>query len=194
MTNHYQADACTDTMPTTDPNQDPVSTPPPTGQELLDRAREGVHEHCVACGSASYGVGLRFMALDDGSVQAVFPGGRAYQGYSRFLHGGIIATFLDAAMTNCLFAQDRIAVTAELQVQYLRPVVAESESVIRAWTERKWGPLFLMRSELLQGGQVHVTATAKFMETVSPTGPRSSPSPTGVLSFPTLTRRNGRRP
>lgn len=135
----------------------------PTRQAALDEARENAHPHCVACGS-THGTKLHFVALEDGTVEAVFQGGGLYQGYPGVLHGGVIATLLDAAMTNCLFSQGHVAMTAELAVRYHRPVEVSQGCTVRARLERTWGPLYVLHSEIIQDGQVRVTATAKFME------------------------------
>jgi uncharacterized protein (TIGR00369 family) len=136
-------------------------------QSTLEHARDNMHPHCVVCGTPS-GPRLRFKVLEDESVEGVFNRGGAFQGYSGILHGGVIATLLDAAMTHCLFAQNRVAVTAELLVRYHQPVIAESGCVIRARVARHWGPLFSLRAELIQEGEVRVTGTGKFMETTVP--------------------------
>ena len=78
--------------------------------------------------------------------------------------GGVIASMLDGAMTNCLFAQGIVAVTGELTVRYWKPVLIGCELQLRAWIEGQHRPLYLMRAELAQQGCVNATASAKFME------------------------------
>ena len=58
-------------------------------------------------------------------------------------HGGIIATLLDEAMGKvCRFRNAR-AVTAELTVEYLKPVRVDAEIVVEAFeTEQKGRNLF----------------------------------------------------
>lgn len=151
----------------------PLATAPlhlaasPTRQAALDQARESAHPQCVACGS-THGARLHFVALEDGTVETAFAGGELYQGYPGFLHGGVIATLLDAAMTNCLFSQGRVAMTAELAVRYHRPVAADRGCTVRARLERAWGPLYVLQAELIQDGEMRVSATGKFMEKSSP--------------------------
>jgi uncharacterized protein (TIGR00369 family) len=114
---------------------------------------------------AAGGLGLQFAPRPDGSVEAVFPGGDTYQGYTGVLHGGVIAMLLDAAMTNCLFAQERRGVTADLAVRFRHPVASGEPARLRAWVERSVPPLYLLRAELWQADQLRATATGKFMET-----------------------------
>jgi uncharacterized protein (TIGR00369 family) len=69
--------------------------------------------------------------------------GERYQGGGGFAHGGIIALLLDEAMGKvCRFREVR-AVTAELSVEYLKPVSVEKEIIVEAHeTEQKGRNLF----------------------------------------------------
>jgi uncharacterized protein (TIGR00369 family) len=88
-----------------------------------------------------------------------------YQGYDGYLHGGVIAALLDSAMTNCLFAHGRIALTGELNVRFLKPVVVNEPAIVSARVVESSPPLFCMEAELSQNGQSVAKATAKFIET-----------------------------
>jgi uncharacterized protein (TIGR00369 family) len=61
--------------------------------------------------------------------------GERYQGGGGMAHGGIIATLLDEAMGKVCRFRDARAVTAELSVQYLRPVSVRDEIVVEGWEE-----------------------------------------------------------
>ena len=136
-----------------------------SGNTQLKAVKAKVHPFCLVCsGSNPYGLALDFDVNDDGSVTASFLGHPALEGYPGRLHGGMIASLLDGAMTNCLFAHGHVAVTAELKVRYRSPVAIGCEMVVRAWMEKPHPPLYLMRAELNQGGCVKATATAKFMQ------------------------------
>jgi acyl-coenzyme A thioesterase PaaI-like protein len=80
------------------------------------------------------------------------------------MHGGMIASLLDGAMTNCLFAHGHIAMTGELKVRYREPVIIGEEMLLRAWITRSQPPLHLLEAELKQEGCVKATASAKFVE------------------------------
>ena len=69
---------------------------------------------------------------------------------------------LDAAMANCLFAQDLRAVTAELSVKFKAPVVLKHFATVEARVTRDLFPLFLMEASLAQEGEVKATAAGKF--------------------------------
>lgn len=132
---------------------------------LLEETRAEAHDRCIVCGHANgRAPRLRFAVADDGSVQATLRPGPAYEGYAGILHGGIIATLLDAAMTNCLFAQGRCGLTAELCVRFRHPVVTGTRLQLRACVERSSPPLFVLRGEIWQANQLRVTAVGKFLD------------------------------
>jgi len=134
-------------------------------EENLQHFREQTHAHCVVCGAYnSRGLQLSFQASPDGSVRAVFEGRQILEGYVSTLHGGIICSLLDGAMTNCLAAHGHRALTAEMTVRFRRPVATERPATIRAWIEDCGHPLHHVAADLQQDNQVMASATAKFME------------------------------
>jgi acyl-coenzyme A thioesterase PaaI-like protein len=134
-------------------------------QTRFKALRAEVHPFCLVCGQSNpLGFGLKFNCEADGAVGATFLGHPALEGFQGLLHGGVIASLLDGAMTNCLFAHGCTAMTGELNVRYREPVVIGDEMRIRAWIERSLPPLHLLAAELKQGNCVKATATAKFME------------------------------
>jgi acyl-coenzyme A thioesterase PaaI-like protein len=126
--------------------------------------RAAAHPRCVACSPRSMsGLRLDFQNAGAGKVRATFDCAAAFEGYPGHLHGGIISTILDSAMTNCLFAQGHQAVTAELAVKFRAPVALNRVAVTEASATRDLFPLFLMEASLVQDGQTKATATAKFI-------------------------------
>jgi acyl-coenzyme A thioesterase PaaI-like protein len=124
---------------------------------------EPSHRECIVCGCENdHGMHIQFRRELDGSVTSEFLSDAMYQGYPEVLHGGIVATVLDGAMTNCLFAHDVVAVTAELNIRYLQPVHTREMVSVRAWIVKSSPHLQLLAAELRQGGQVHATGNAKF--------------------------------
>ncbi len=133
-------------------------------QQRLAETRARVHGRCVVCGARDGGPAhLRFTVTDDGGVEAHVSASADFEGYDGILHGGVIATLLDAAMTNCLFAQGRRGLTAELLVRFRHPVVTGTPLRLWAGVERSSPPLFVLRAEIQQAGQVRATAVGKFM-------------------------------
>ena len=89
---------------------------------------------CFGCGGANErGMRLAF-EQDDAArcIRGTFRLGAEYAGGAGFLHGGIIATLLDEAMGKVNRFRGVRAVTAELNVEYLRPVPVEQEIVVEA--------------------------------------------------------------
>src|SRR5215831_14948588 len=79
---------------------------------------------CFACGKDNpSGMQLKFF-LDESARQAIckFKLPRRYQGPPGHAHGGIIATILDEAMGKVNKLRSVVALTSEMQVEYLKPV------------------------------------------------------------------------
>lgn len=124
-----------------------------------------VHPGCFVCGATNErGLRLRFAPAEGNGVQAELDCDGSLEGYSGRLHGGVIVAALDGAMTHCLFALGRTAVTGELTVRFKHPVATGRPATIRARLERDRAPLALLQAELVQDGVVKATARAKFME------------------------------
>ena len=128
-------------------------------------APEALHPFCFVCsGSNPMGLALRYERQHDGGVAATFIGHSALEGYPGRLHGGVIASLLDGAMTHCLFAHGIRAVTGELKVRYLGPVAAGETATVRAWLEGVAHGLFQLRAEIAVAGTIKARASGKFVE------------------------------
>ena len=105
---------------------------------------------CFACGGANArGMQLTF-EQDDAArrIRGAFRIGAEYEGGSGFVHGGIIATLLDEVMAKVSrFVQDR-AVTAELTVEYRKPVPVEQDLVVEGWEVRRKGRSLYREGEI----------------------------------------------
>ncbi|MBN2719356.1 MAG: PaaI family thioesterase [Deltaproteobacteria bacterium] len=127
------------------------------------------HCHCIACGNANpASLRLYFDLRPDGSVAGTFKGSSLLQGYPGILHGGIISSLLDAAMTHCLFHHSIEAVTGELIVRFLHPVPCNAQLHIRARLIESRSILHRLESEVLHGNKKLAKATARFMERSNP--------------------------
>ena len=130
----------------------------------LAHVQADAHPFCFACSASNpMGLALRYTTAPDGSVSTRFLGNCALESYPGVLHGGLVATLLDGAMTNCLFAQDIRAMTAELRVRYRAPVLAAEEMTVRAWLESSHHGLFEMRAEITQSGSLKARAHGRFI-------------------------------
>jgi uncharacterized protein (TIGR00369 family) len=79
-------------------------------------------------------------------------------------HGGIIATLLDEAMGKvCRFREVR-AVTAELAVEYLKPVSVEQEIIVEGWEMEQKGRNLFQAGEIRNlAGDVLARGRARFL-------------------------------
>ncbi len=83
----------------------------------------GTPNQCFGCGPANpVGLKLQFAVGEDNSVLCNAEVSNHYEGPPGYLHGGIIATLLDEAMSKANRANGVIAMTRQMQVEYLRPV------------------------------------------------------------------------
>lgn len=123
----------------------------------------GLHRNCFACGHGEDGLGLTFEVSDVDTVSSEWFCEARYQSYPGIAHGGIIATVLDCAMTNCLLMKDIPAVTADMHVEYREPVRVGGLVAIRASLVRSRSPLFVLEAEIVQDERVRARASAKFM-------------------------------
>lgn len=133
-------------------------------EEVLRATGRREHPGCFACGEpAAGGLGLRFHVTSDGGVAAGWacpPGGESYPG---IVHGGLVATLLDAAMVHALFARGITARTGELQVRYHHAVRTAEPVNVTARPGASHGPLYRLEAEVRQHGVLCATARAKFM-------------------------------
>ena len=145
-------------------NPTPGTLPQPS-QARLHTLRTAEHPFCVVCSQSNpLGLGLEFAVHQDGSISTSFNGHAALEGFEGCLHGGTIASLLDGAMTNCLFAHGYVAMTAELKVRYHKPVLIGPEILLQAWIRQSHAPLHLLEAELRQEDCLKAVASAKFFE------------------------------
>lgn len=134
-----------------------------------EKTQASVHSQCCVCGKAHpTGLQLHFVPEGPGRVSTSFLGGPLREGYPGLVHGGIISTLVDGAMTNCLFSLGIRAVTAELTVRYLKGVRADRDAKVTAWRLRTRGRVHAVQAEIKQDNRVVVRAYAKFMDRPRP--------------------------
>ena len=145
--------------------------PVATRRRNLEALRHRLHARCLLCGEENaHGFKLCFHPSPEGGVEAVFACRKMHEGYPDQLHGGVIASLLDSAMTNCLFSHGVEARTAELNVRYHHPVDVHQPIVLRAVKASGRGRLHHLRAELSQAGRIRASAEAKFISGVGAPG------------------------
>jgi uncharacterized protein (TIGR00369 family) len=108
---------------------------------------------------------------DDASrrIRGAFRLGAEYEGGPGFIHGGIIATLLDEAMGKLNHFRGVRAVTAELTIEYLRPVPVGEDLLVEAYEIERNGRSLCHAGEIRSpSGEVLARARGRFVE-VNPT-------------------------
>jgi uncharacterized protein (TIGR00369 family) len=101
----------------------------------------GPENPCFGCGAANpTGMHLHFERDDERRrIVGRFSLGAAFQGASGFIHGGIIATVLDEVMSKVSRFSDVRTVTAELNVEYLKPIRVDEPLHVEGFEVRRDG-------------------------------------------------------
>ena len=121
---------------------------------------------CFGCGGDNSG-GMKLTFEQDNANRKIvgrFVLGERYQGGAGFAHGGIIALLLDEAMGKvCRFREVR-AVTAELSVEYLKPVAVDKTIVVEGReTEMNGRNLFITGEIRNENGDVLARGKGRFV-------------------------------
>src|SRR6201997_3744445 len=93
--------------------------------------------NCFGCGGAN-GAGMKLafdLLVDERKARGKFVLGPRYGGGAGFAHGGIIAVLLDEAMGKISKLTEERAVTAELSIEYRKPVPVDGEIIVSGWQE-----------------------------------------------------------
>ena len=91
--------------------------------EQLTPIVHSASNRCFGCGEANLsGLRLEFLLASDGSVVSFPSIPETFEGHPGYLHGGIIATLLDEAMSKAVRARGKTSMTRQMEVEFLRPV------------------------------------------------------------------------
>lgn len=121
---------------------------------------------CFGCGGANES-GMKLAFEQDNAQRKImgrFVLGGKYQGGGGMAHGGIIAVLLDEAMGKACRFRDARAVTAQLTVDYLKPIDVEQEIIVEAFEEQQSGRNLFMVGEIRNlAGDVLARGKARFV-------------------------------
>jgi uncharacterized protein (TIGR00369 family) len=96
--------------------------------------RHGALHHCFGCGEANRsGLRLKFFVDEEKRVICRARLAKRFEGPPGHAHGGIIATILDEAMSKANRAHDVVAMTRQMEVEYLRPVPLGETITLIGW-------------------------------------------------------------
>jgi uncharacterized protein (TIGR00369 family) len=116
---------------------------------------------CFVCGMDNPD-GLRLKWTVDGlTTTAQFIPDQKYQGWKGVLHGGIIATLLDEAMTRLVCVTLGNAVTAEMTVRFVAPArIGDLLSICGEITKER-GKIIEMKASVHSGESLIAHSTGK---------------------------------
>ena len=121
---------------------------------------------CFVCGGANPN-GMQLTFEQDDAVQRIrgkFRISAQYQGATGYLHGGMIATLLDEVMAKVSRFRKEHAVTADLTVEYRKPVPVDDELIVEGWETGCQGRLRSREGEIRTlSGIVLARGLAKFV-------------------------------
>lgn len=118
--------------------------------------------HCFGCGpDHPQGLHVRCFRTPEGVVSPIVIEGR-FAGPPGTAHGGIVAAHLDEVLAAAVvWATNRITVTGELTVRYVRPVPTQTPIVGRGWLVTDHGRYIDVEGRLEEFGSERVLATAR---------------------------------
>jgi len=134
--------------------------------EDLTPMLHAAHNRCFGCGRENTGgLLLEFLLAADGSVVCLPTIPDRFEGHPGYLHGGIIATLLDEAMSKAVRARGVAAMTRQLEVEYLRPVPSGVELRIEGKLVRGDGRKHWSEARILsESGVILATGKGLFVE------------------------------
>lgn len=93
---------------------------------------------CFACGKDNaIGLKLEFTHRPDGEALAVWTPAEWHEGWPGVVHGGLLSTVLDEAMSHAVLAAGMTAMTAELRVRFRESAAPGRELTVKGWVVRK---------------------------------------------------------
>jgi uncharacterized protein (TIGR00369 family) len=138
--------------------------------EHLTPFAHSASNRCFGCGPANAtGLHLEFFLAPDGSLVSLPVVTDAFAGHPGYLHGGVIATLLDEAMSKAVRAQGHVSMTRKIEVDYLRPVPSGvplriEGRVVRNERRKHWAEARILNEEgrvLTEGKGLFVEVTPK---------------------------------
>jgi len=121
---------------------------------------------CFGCSERNpIGLKLKFDMKDD-ICCTEFTAGDEHQGWSGYMHGGLIAALLDETMAWWLWLAGTPIMTVEMTTRYSLGVPVNEKLVVESWCEaNKRDRIFEMAAHIvLPDGKVAAKAKAKFMK------------------------------
>jgi uncharacterized protein (TIGR00369 family) len=124
---------------------------------------------CFGCGKNNP-IGLKVdfeIDRDNLTIEGRFTPRDEHAGYTGIMHGGLVATLLDEAMVKLLWETGISAVSAQLEVRLMKPVLVGTDLVVKGRVESSGGRLILTSAEVEDAeGDILAKGTAKCVRVV----------------------------
>lgn len=126
---------------------------------------KGTDSNCFACGTSNQrGLKLKFALIDD-HVEARFVPDKDLEGWDDVVHGGIVSTLIDEAMSHAIFRLDGgSVVTAEMTVRFVKPMFVGKPFVVHGKIDGLKGRLIEASANITdQDGNLIAKGTGRFI-------------------------------
>ena len=98
----------------------------------------------------------------DGIASSSFSLSNHYEGYNNIIHGGIVAAVLDEAMAKAILHKNIKAVTANLNIDYKKPLKPEDLYIVEGSITVIRKKIILAQALIFDGNTIYAQADAKF--------------------------------
>lgn len=134
-------------------------------KELLELKDDA---NCFVCGKANaHGLQLKWTTVGHRTESEFYPS-RWHQGWRGIVHGGILATVLDEAMTRLAWELHGDAVTVEMTVRYFNPARTGEKLIVTGEIGETKNRLIPAKAEVRNAqGRIIATATGKALKVKS---------------------------
>jgi len=132
-------------------------------EQNLKRLRDVHHSQCLFNRQPPFAHGLHFWFDDSGILHGKFNCNENHQGYDEMVHGGVIASIVDASMAQCLMGHGIVGFTTDLSVKYRKPVMINTHTILTTKIEQvNCEVLYSMKCEMYQNRILVVEGTGRF--------------------------------
>jgi uncharacterized protein (TIGR00369 family) len=134
--------------------------------ENLTPFAHSAQNRCFGCGQTNpAGLHLEFFLAQDGAAVCPATISNLFEGPPGYVHGGVIATLLDEAMSKAVRARGLIAMTRHMEIDYQRPVPSGAPiriegRVMRSEGRKHWAEAHIVDSD----GRVLALGKGLFIE------------------------------
>lgn len=132
----------------------------------LQPLAHGALNRCFGCGQANRtGLRLKFFVDEERTIVCPVRLARRFEGPPGYAHGGVIATLLDEAMSKANRQFGVLAMTRQMEVEYLKPVPLGAGLTLVGRHLEASGRVHRCEAQLAnEGGVVLARAKAVFIE------------------------------